>query len=156
MYTTPVKHLNPVAIFVLLLAGVGSFPVLAEVPEGVILETGKPAVTDLIRRILEDPHKGYTAKRDTRSGYTGVSGSYGCNSEALYTGTKELLWKYVESPGEYQSALSDYVLSGSEQCHCTQAIIGQDFDILLDNLGPETSKFRSCDGMHSDPAPGSK
>ena len=129
----------------MLLAGIGSYPVLAETPEGVILQTGKPALTELIKRILEDPHRGYSS----------VEGSFGCTSEALYLGTKELLGKYADSPEENQEALSDYILSGKEQCHCTEAIIGKDFDILLDNLGPKTAKYRSCIGMYSDPAPGS-
>lgn len=149
MNTTTTKHVNPVSMLVLL-AILGSSPVLAqelgEVPEGVILETGKPVFIDLIRRIMEDPHRGYS----------NVDGSYDCKSETMYIGTKEVLRKYVESPEEYQAVLRDYVISSKEQCHCTQAIIGKDFDILLHDLGPETSRFRSCDPMFSDPAPGAK
>jgi len=145
MATPATKHVCLAAIL-MSLAGIGSFPVLAEAPEGVILETGKPVVTELIRRILEDPHRGYPS----------VDSSFDCNSETLYLGTRDLLGKYVDNPVEYQAALRDYILSGKEQCHCTQAIIGKDFDILLDDLGSETSRFRSCDDMHGDPPSRSK
>jgi hypothetical protein len=137
MTTHPVKHVYPVAL-ILCTALIASFPVLAEEPEAGVEQLNAPGMTGLIGRILEDPRRGYSS----------MDSSYGCNSEALYLATREVLGKYVDSPVENQRALSEYILSGKEQCICTEAIIGVDFDILLDNLGPETSRFRSCLGRY--------
>jgi hypothetical protein len=137
------KHVYLAAILAML-AGIGSSPLLAQAPEGVILETGKPVIPDLIRRILEDPHRGYA----------NVAGSFDCASEAVYLRTREILGQYATGPEENQAALSGYILSGKEQCNCAQAIVGKEFDILLHDLGPETDKFRSCGGMYSVPSAG--
>jgi hypothetical protein len=139
MTVLPIKRVYLLAVL-MVLTGAGSFPLLAAGPEIVILETGKPVIPDLIRRILEDPHKGYS----------NVKGSFDCASEELYLRTREILGKYAAAPVENQEALSNYVLSSKEQCNCAQAIIGKNFENLLYDLGPETSKFRTCGSMHSD------
>lgn len=138
MSVPPIKRVYLLAILVVL-TGTASFPLLAADPEVVILETGKPVIPDLIRRVLEDPHKGYS----------NVKGSFDCASEELYFRTREILGRYAAAPVENQEALSNYVLSSKEQCSCAQAIIGKNFETLLFDLGPETSKFRSCGSMHS-------
>jgi hypothetical protein len=140
MTVSPIKRVYLLAILVVL-AGAGSFPLLAAGPDVVIPETGKPVIPDLIRRILEDPHKGYS----------NVKGSFDCASEDLYLRSRDILGKYAEAPVENQEALSNYLLSSKEQCNCAQAIIGKNFETLLYDLGPETSKFRSCGSMHSAP-----
>jgi hypothetical protein len=132
MTVSPIKRVYLLAILVVL-AGAGSFPLLAAGPDVVIPETGKPVIPDLIRRILEDPHKGYS----------NVKGSFDCASEDLYLRSRDILGKYAEAPVENQEALSNYLLSSKEQC--------KNFEILLYDLGPETSKFRSCGSMHSAP-----
>ena len=129
MITPATKHVYPGAILVFL-AGISSFPVLAVEPTFVAEETSNPVTNGLIRRILEDPRRDYSS----------ASGPDDCNNEALYIRTKELLGKYVANPMENREVLSDYILSSKEQCNCTGAIIGKDFDILLKDLGSDISQ----------------
>lgn len=137
MTVPPIKRVYLLALLVVL-TGAGSFSLLAAGPEVVILETGKPVIPDLIRRILEDPHRSYSS----------VQGSFDCASEELYLRSREILGKYAAAPLENKAALSNYLLSSKEQCNCAQAIVGKNFENLLFDLGPETSEFRSCGGMH--------
>lgn len=136
MISRPTLNAVLVAAFIAL-TGTGSPPVLSAEPDPGVEQPPEPAVTDLIRRILDDPDRDYST----------VDSAYDCNTEALYLATRDVLGKYVSSPNEQQAYLSEYILSGKEQCHCTQAIVGKHFDTLLGILGPETSGYRSCDGM---------
>jgi hypothetical protein len=129
MIIHPTKRVYLLTIL-MLLTGIGSFPVLAEEPAAVVKEESNPVMNELIGRILKDPSRDYSS----------VSGPDDCNSEPLYHGTKEQLGKYVASPMENQEALRDYILSGKEQCNCTLAIIGKNFNILLKDLGSDISQ----------------
>jgi hypothetical protein len=129
MKTPPAKHGSVVAILVLL-AGIGSFPVVAEEPEIVIEQAGQtPGMIGIISRILDDPQRDYAS----------VWGPDDCNSETLFLATKEQLRGYVVNPVENQEALRAYILSGKEPCNCTRALIGKDFDILIEDLETDFS-----------------
>jgi hypothetical protein len=91
----------------------------------------KPGMTELLGRILADPHRDYER----------VHGPDDCNSEEIYHGTKEVLGKYVASPAENRSVLTDYIFSGDAACNCTRAIVGKDIDILMKDLGKDMSEL---------------
>ena len=129
MNTSPAKHGYVVAILVLLV-GIGSFPLQAEEPEIVIEEAGQtPGLIGIISRTLNDPHKDYSS----------VWGPDDCNSEALFLATKEQLAGYVANPKGNKEALRAYILSAKEPCNCTRAIVGKDFDILIEDLETDFS-----------------
>ncbi len=94
-----------------------------------IIETDTPVIPSVIRRILTDPNRDYASAR----------GPDDCNSEMVYDSTKDMLAKYVDNPTENSGILKDYIMSGAEQCNCTAAIVGKDFEILLDQLGTNIS-----------------
>jgi hypothetical protein len=113
-------------LMLVLLAGAGSFPVLAADPEVDIgVEKSRAGMPDLLTRLLGDPHRDYSS----------VKGPDDCNSEELYHGTKEQLGEYAASPMENKAAMKDYILGSEEQCNCTRAIVGKNFDILIYDLG---------------------
>ena len=108
-----------------------ALPVLAEEAAVVEVIPGKPGVTGLIGRILEDPHRDYQR----------VHGPDDCNSEGTYHDTIEALGEYVDNPEESKSALKDYIFSGEAACNCTRAIVGKDIDFLMKELGSDISEL---------------
>lgn len=102
-----------------------------------VLDSGQPVIVELVRMILGDPDRNFSTLQSPSD----------CGTETMYLGTRDVLEKYVANPAEQGDALSSYILSGKDQCHCAEAIIGKDFDILLHDLGPETSGYKTCYGM---------
>ena len=132
-----VKIIFRIAVLVVL-AGTGLSPALAQEPGMVTQDTERPVIVDLIQRTLGDPAVNYDSVADPSD----------CRSETLYLGTRDVLEKYVANPAENRTALQGYFLSGRDQCDCAEAIIGKDFDIVLHDLGPETARYRSCYDIH--------
>lgn len=130
MISHPGMH-RYLAAVVMCLTGLASFP--AQTEEAAVEEViaSKPGITQLLGRILEDPHRDYQR----------VKGPDDCNSEELYLGTKEILGEYVANPTEKQSALRDYILSGQAPCNCTRAIVGKEIDILTKDVGLDMSEL---------------
>lgn len=108
-------------------------PLPSPAEEAAIVEVipGKPGITALLGRILEDPHRDYQS----------AQGPDDCNSEAVYNDTREVLGKYVANPAENRPALKDYIFSGKAACNCTRAIVGKDIDILMKELGMDMSEL---------------
>lgn len=94
-----------------------------------VIETGAPVIPGVIRRILADPDRDYASAR----------GQDDCSSESLYNTARGMLGKYADNPEANSSILKEYIMSGEEQCNCTAAIVGKDFEILLTHLGTNIS-----------------
>jgi len=118
----------------------GLSPVVAAEYVEPVLDSGQPVIVELVRMILGDPARNFSTLQSPSD----------CGTETMYLGTRDVLEKYVANPAEQGDALSSYILSGKDQCHCAEAIIGKDFDILLHDLGPETSGYKTCYGMPHD------
>lgn len=103
--------------------------------EGLVVEPipAEPGVTELIGRILEDPHRDYSR----------VHGPDDCSSEALYLSTRKQLEDYVANPTGQSAALRDYIISGEKPCNCTRAIVGKYLDVLVKDVGLSMSEL-SC------------
>lgn len=119
------------AAVLMLVTGLTAFPVLAEEAVNLEMIPSKPGVTELVGRILQDPHRDYSR----------VHGPDDCNSETLYTDTKELLGNYVADPTGQTASLRDYIISGKEQCNCTRAIVGKYFDTLVEEAALTMSEL---------------
>ena len=113
------------------LTGVASFTALAEEAAVEPVIASKPGVSELIGRILADPHRGYQR----------VRGPDDCNSEEVYLGTRKVLEDYVATPAEKQAEVRDYILSGQAPCNCTRAIVGKNIDLLMKELGMDISEL---------------
>ena len=122
------RYLAAVLMFLTCLA---PLPALAEETAFGEVITSKPGTTELLGRILADPHRGYER----------VMGPDDCNSEEVYQGTRGVLEEYVANPAEKQSALKDYIFSGQEACNCTRAIVGKEIDILVKEVGMDMSEL---------------
>ncbi len=128
------------AAMLVLLMFSGLSPVVAAEYVEPVLDSGQPVIVELVRMILGDPARNFSTLQSPSD----------CGTETMYLGTRDVLEKYVANPAEQGDALSSYILSGKDQCHCAEAIIGKDFDILLHDLGPETSGYKTCYGMPHD------
>jgi hypothetical protein len=134
MYKSQTDYRRLPAIL-LFMAGIVTGPLTVAGPAEVaaepteVVETGAPVLTGVISRVLADPNRDYASAR----------GPDDCSSESLYNSAKGMLGKYVDSPVENSGKLKEYIMSGEEQCNCTAAIVGQDFDILLAQLGTDIS-----------------
>jgi hypothetical protein len=107
------------------LTSLASLPALAEesAVEEVIAVT--PGVTQLLGRILDDPHRDYDR----------VRGPDDCRSEDLYHSTENILREYVATPAEKKAEVRDFILSGEAACNCTRAILGKEINSLVNDIG---------------------
>ncbi|HYQ73473.1 MAG TPA: hypothetical protein VET88_16305 [Gammaproteobacteria bacterium] len=113
------------------LTGIAPAPALAEEALDVNVIPSKPGVTQVISRILEDPHRDYSR----------AHGPDDCDSEETYGSTRDALGQYVANPEDNKAALRDYILSGKSACNCTRAIVGKEIDFLVDDLGMSMSSL---------------
>ena len=91
-----------------------------------MIETmNQPGLPGLVQRTLADPLRSFSD----------VSGPDDCNSETVYLGTREVLKEYAANDMKHREALKNYNLSGRDQCNCSRAIIGKDFDLVVEDVG---------------------
>jgi len=77
---------------------------------------------------------------DTNRNFDRYQGPDDCSTEHVYLDTRELLGNYANAPEQNQEALRNYILASKQQCNCTRAIIGKNFDILVDAVGSDLSQ----------------
>jgi len=118
------------AAAIVLLSSLGSTPVPADEPTVVEQTEAGDNLSTLLKNILGDPERNF-------SRYQGLDD---CSTERLYLDTRELMGKYADAPSKHQEALRAYILANKSQCNCTRAIIGKDFDILVDAVGSDLSR----------------
>ena len=118
------------AAVVMLLSSLGSAAVLADEPTVVVQPEAGNSLSVLLKNILADTDRTYSR----------YQGPDDCSTASLYVETRELLGKYADAPEQYQQTVRDYILAGKSQCNCTRAIIGKNFDILVDAVGSDLSQ----------------
>ena len=123
------KQASP-AVAILLLSCFGSAPLLADEPTVVVQPEAGSSLSTLLVNILGDTNRHYDR----------YQGPDDCNTEQLYVNTREVLGNYAEAPEQNQEALRHYILASKQQCNCTRAIIGKNFDILVDAVGSDLSQ----------------
>lgn len=113
------------AAVLMCLTGLASLIALAEETDVVQVIAVEPGVTQLLGRILDDPHRNYDR----------VRGPDDCRSEDVYRSTENILKEYVASPADKKTDVRDYLLSGEAACNCTRAILGKEINSLLNDIG---------------------
>jgi hypothetical protein len=63
-----------------------------------------------------------------------------CRSETVFFSTVGLMQEFANDPFDSKDAMKQYIFADPQQCNCTRAIIGKDFDILLESLGTSISQ----------------
>ena len=128
--TPPLTKHAPLAAALLLLSCFGSAPLLADEPTVVVQPEAGSSLSLLLENILGDTDRHYDR----------YQGPDDCSSEQLYVNTRAVLGNYAGAPEQYQEALRNYILANKQQCNCTRAIIGKNFDILVDAVGSDFSQ----------------
>jgi hypothetical protein len=127
----PIRSIHvSLAATLVLLAGLGTVPVLADEPTVVVQENAESSLSQLLKDILAD----------TNYNYERFHGVDDCSSPVVYNDSRALLGKYADAPAQYESALRNYILSDQTQCNCVRALIGKNFDILVDTVRSDMSQ----------------
>jgi len=123
------RHASPAAV-ILLLSCFGSAPLLADEPTVLVQPEADSSLSALLKNILGDTNRHFDR----------YQGPDDCSTEQLYVNTRELLGNYANAPEQNQESLRNYILASKQQCNCTRAIIGKNFDILVDAVGSDLSQ----------------
>jgi hypothetical protein len=123
------KHAS-LAAAIMLLSGPGSAPLLADEPTVVVQPEAGNSLSALLKNILGDTNRHFDR----------YQGPDDCSTEQLYVNTRDLMGNYADAPEQNQEALRNYILASKQQCNCTRAIIGKNFDILVDAVGSDLSQ----------------
>ena len=115
---------------ILLVSSLGSVSVPADEPTVVVQPEAGNSLSSLLVNILGDTNRHFDR----------YQGPDDCSTEQLYVNTRELLGNYAGAPEQNQEALRNYILANKQQCNCTRAIIGKNFDILVDAVGSDLSQ----------------
>jgi hypothetical protein len=128
MIPTLSKHASLTAA--LLLSAFGSAPLLADEPTVLVQPEAGNSLSALLKNILGDTDRHFERYR----------GPDDCSSEQLYVNTREVLGNFADAPEKNDAAVRNYILASKPQCNCTRAIIGKNFDILVDAVGSDLSQ----------------
>ena len=123
------KHASLMAV-IMLLSAAGSAPLLADEPTVLVQPEAGSSLSMLLKNILGDTNRHFDR----------YQGPDDCGTEQLYVTTRGLLGNYADAPEQNQDALRNYILANKQQCNCTRAIIGKNFDILVDAVGSDLSQ----------------
>jgi len=129
MFPSLSKHASLTAA-ILLMFGFETAPLLADEPTVLVQPEAENSLSALLKNILGDTDRHFDR----------YQGPDDCSTEKLYVNTREVLGNYADAPEQYQEALRDYILASKQQCNCTRAIIGKNFDILVDAVGSDLSQ----------------
>lgn len=67
--------------------------------------------------------------------YDDVRGPDDCKNKTVYQRTRDVLREYIAAPDEKMVLMRDYINSDRAQCNCTGAIVGTQFNNLVNNVG---------------------
>jgi len=124
------RHTSLVTV-ILLLSVSGSAPLLADEATVLVQPEAGDSLSGLLKNILGDTDRHFDR----------YQGPDDCSTEELYLSTRQVLGNYADAPEQYQEALRNYILASKQQCNCTRAIIGKNFDILVDAAGSDLSQI---------------
>jgi hypothetical protein len=128
--TPPLSKYAYLTAAIMLLSVAGSAPLLADEPTVLVEPEAGNSLSALLNNILGDTDRHFDR----------YQGPDDCSTEQLYVNTRELLGNYADAPEQHQEALRNYMLASKQQCNCTRAIIGKNFDILVDAVGSDFSQ----------------
>ena len=114
----------------MLISTFGSVSLLADEPTVLVQPRAESSLSGLLKNILADTDRTFDR----------YQGPDDCATERLYLDTRDLLGNFADEPAKYQDAVRNYLLAGKAQCNCTRAIIGKNFDILVDAVGSDLSQ----------------
>jgi hypothetical protein len=117
-------------LLAMLLTSLGSAPIPADEPTVLVQPEAADSLSVLLKNILGDTNRTFAR----------YQGPDDCPTEQLYQNTRMILGNFADAPEQYQEALRNYILAGKQQCNCTRAIIGKNFDILVDAVGSDLSQ----------------
>ena len=127
----PLSRHASLAAALLLMSLPGSAPLLADEPTVLVQPEAENSLSALLKNILGDTDRHFDR----------YQGPDDCSSEELYVSTRQMLGNFADAPEQYQEALRNYILASKLQCNCTRAIIGKNFDILIDAVGSDLSQL---------------
>jgi hypothetical protein len=126
----PLSRHAYLAAAILLLSLFGPVPLLADEPTVVVQPEAENSLSALLKNILGDTDRHFDR----------YQGPDDCSTEKLYVDTRELMGRFADAPEQNQDALRNYILANKQQCNCARAIIGKNFDILVDAVGSDLSQ----------------
>ena len=129
MIPTRSRHVS-LAATIVLCSCLGTFTAAADVPTVLVQQEAENSLSMLLKNILADTD--YNFER-----FRGVDD---CNTEQVYHDSRDLLGKYADAPQQYEEALRNYILADKTQCNCVRAIIGKNFDILVNTVRSDLSQ----------------
>jgi hypothetical protein len=92
---------------------------------------GRPGMTGRIQLIPDNP----------LNSYSGVTGPDDCDSEPVYRGTRKVLREYALHYAQNRWALMNCIRSGGGRCNGTRALLGKNFDIVIEAVGLVLSRL---------------
>jgi hypothetical protein len=113
-----------------LLSGLLAISALADEPTVLVQPEAESSLSMLIKNILEDTNYNFERFR----------GLDDCGDKQIYTASRDLLGRYADAPEQNEEALRNYILNNKAQCNCVRAIIGKNFDILVDTVRSDLSQ----------------
>jgi len=126
----PLSRHTSLTAAIMLLSLPGSAPLLADEPTVLVQPEAENSLSGLLKNILGDTDRHFGR----------YQGPDDCSSEQLYVDTREVLGSFADAPEQNEDALRNYILASKQQCNCTRAIIGKNFDILVDAVGSDLSQ----------------
>jgi hypothetical protein len=112
------------AATIVLLSSLGALPATADEPTVVVQQESETSLSMLLKNILADTN--YNFER-----FRGVDD---CGSEQMYAASRDLLGRYADAPQQQEEALRNYILANKAQCNCVRAMVGKNFDILVNTV----------------------
>jgi hypothetical protein len=112
------------AATIVLLSSLGALPAAADSPTVLVQQEAESSLSMLLKNILADTNYNFERFR----------GLDDCSTEQVYTATRDLLGKYADAPQQHQEALRNYILTDTMQCNCVRAMVGKNFDILVNTV----------------------
>ena len=115
---------------IVLLCTLTAVSAVADEPTVLVQPEAESSLSALIKNILADTNYNFERFR----------GLDDCGNEQLYIASRALLGRYADAPEQNEEALRNYILNNKAQCNCVRALIGKNFDILVDTVRSDLSQ----------------
>jgi hypothetical protein len=115
---------------IVLLSTLTAVSAVADEPTVLVQPEAESSLSALIKNILADTNYNFERFR----------GLDDCGNKQLYIASRDLLGRYADAPEQNEEALRNYILNNKAQCNCVRALIGKNFDILVDTVRSDLSQ----------------
>lgn len=129
MILTRSSHISLIAAIVLF-SMLPAVSALADEPTVLVQPEAESSLSELIKNILADTNYNFERFR----------GLDDCGDKQTYIASRDLLGRYADAPEQHEETLRNYILNNKAQCNCVRAIIGKNFDILVDTVRSDMSQ----------------